>query len=393
MAFEIYLFLTEEGPSVFEFEAAGGVEVSGEATVAEGALFTASGGVHVSGSAEIDGNPFYHDASGGVLVAGEALVIIPFVYTATGGVGGSGTATVVAKKVTLFQYFPRGGVRVSGVASQVFKFTRFKPSGGLLISGEAAVRYIAPFFFASGGARIGGAAEVSSITIFDFDPSGGVLVSGAAAVTSAFVFVPSGGVRTNGAAGVVIKQPVFVPSGGIRVSGLAQAIYLPSGAVLTPENPLADVFTGWAMNYDTLAATRYEDLPLTSMCRFKGKTYGTNAAGIYELGADTDAGQPIKASITTAKSDFNEKVNKRVPYVYLGYKSDMNMRVSVVTNKRSASYYDLQKPESGNRGSRAIIGRGLDGLYWSFRVENKEGAFFELDMMKIEYTLLRKMGV
>lgn len=333
-------------------------------------------------------------ASGGVEISGFALVEpVDDLFIPTGGIRVSGAATIIAKKVTVFQYFPRRGVRVGGAAAQVFRFTRFKPSGGVVVNGEAVTRYIAPFFFATGGAQIGGTAEVTSISIFDYDPSGGISVSGAAAVTSAFVFVPSGGVRANGAAGVVIKQPVFVPSGGIRVSGLAQAIYLPSGAVLTPENPLADMFTGWAMNYDTLAATRYEDLPLTSMCRFKGKTYGTNAAGIYELGADTDAGQPIKASITTAKSDFNEKVNKRVPYVYLGYKSDTNMRVSVVTNKKSASYYDLQKPESGNRGSRAIIGRGLDGLYWSFRVENKEGAFFELDMMKIEYTLLRKMGV
>jgi hypothetical protein len=362
------IYLTEDAPSTLTYVASGGVVLSGGADIV-GEPYAATGGVRVGGEADVDAtsvsiSEFY--PRGGARATGAAAVVFDFV-----------------------EFKPSGGVRVSGAAANTMKTPLHTPSGGVQVSGEAKD----PLVVMTGGVSVSGEADVVSIQILVVTPSGGVQVSGGATAASALLITPSGGVQASGAAAVLSKSPVHVPEGGVELSGAAVSVFIPSGYVITPENPLVDVFTGWAINYMTSAASRYEDLPITSMCRFKGKTYATTAAGIYEYGADDDAGQPIKASITIAKSDFGQKFNKRVPYVYLGYKSDSNMRVSIVTNEQTASYYDLQMPEAGSRGARAKTGRGLEGLYWSFRVDNKDGAFFELDTLKIEYTLLRKMGV
>jgi hypothetical protein len=163
--------------------------------------------------------------------------------------------------------------------------------------------------------------------------------------------------------------------------------------VSTPENPYALPFPAWAINYETNAPSRYDSLPANSMCLFNGKTYMACAAGIYEIGADDDAGRPIQASATLAQTNFGSTKNKRIPYVYVGMRSAGAMQLKAIANNQSDRYYALNAIGGAVRGSRADIGKGLEGQYWQFRVDNVNGADFELDSIEFKPTLLSRHGV
>jgi len=163
--------------------------------------------------------------------------------------------------------------------------------------------------------------------------------------------------------------------------------------VSTPENPYATPFPAWAINYDTSAPSRYDSLPANSMCNFNGKTYMACAAGIYEIGADDDAGRPIHASATVAQTNFGNTHNKRIPYIYVGMRSTGAMQLKAIANNQSDRYYALNAIGGAVRGSRANIGKGLEGQYWQFRVDNVNGADFELDSIEFKPTILSRHGV
>lgn len=245
----------------------------------------------------------------------------------------------------------------------------------------------------TGGVLVGGAAPMSFPLNFTHVPTGGVLVGGVAPTTAANPFIPTGGVRVGGAAVVVAKFPLHVPSGGVQVGGAAIAFFLPVGAVATAENPYGDDFPGWAMNYETGAPSRYMGLPANSLCRFNGKTYVANAAGIYEVTGATDAGQPIHASVTVPKTDFDDSHNKRIPAVYLGARCAGTLLLKVLVNGQSGRYYGVTARDAYIRGTRVTLGRGLEARYWQFRIENMAGADFEIGDMEIKPKILVRHGV
>lgn len=353
--------------------------------------------------------------SGGVIVEGGADIVGEPVPV-SGGVYVSGLADVTVTYVQIFNHNPLGGVSVTGAAENSFYFIEYKPSGGVNVTGAAVVTHISitrythivsggvdvtgnaliSIFDPTGGMAVSGAADIEFVTKHLIPVSGGMQITGAADVDTAISITMSGGVSVAGAAIISDHYPVYVPSGGIVISGLAAVVKLASGETVSPENPFNNLYSGWALSYDDSAPSRYEDLPIDSMCNFKGVTYISNAAGIYKLEKGTDAGRPIRATATVlSNSDFDSKNNKRVPYAYLGYISDDKMRMTVVTNKKDINYYDLM-PTSDvdtSRGARAKFGRGLDGLYWTVRISNIDGAFFELDNITIDPVILRKMGV
>ena len=198
-------------------------------------------------------------------------------------------------------------------------------------------------------------------------------------------------------AGAAPAPTVFIGfDGGMILSAPAPQIFAvlfhPTD-VATLENPYATPFPAWAINYETNAPSRYDSMPANSMCLFNGKTYMACAAGIYEIGADDDAGRPIHASATVAQTNFGSTKNKRIPYVYIGMRSSGAMQLKAIANNQSDRYYALNAIGGAVRGSRADIGKGLEGQYWQFRVDNVDGADFELDSIEFKPAVLSRHGV
>lgn len=230
----------------------------------------------------------------------------------------------------------------------------------------------------------------AAIPVLDASIPGGLIVAPppptmvAQSYTSDFTgFAPAPTLFAGFDGGMVISAPA---------PQLFSVLFQPTD-ISTPENPYATPFPAWVINYDTSAPSRYDSLPANSMCNFNGKTYMACAAGIYEIGADDDAGRPIHASATLAQTNFENTHNKRIAYVYVGMRSTGAMQLKAIANNQSDRYYALNAIGGAVRGSRANLGKGLEGQYWQFRVDNVNGADFELDTIEFKPTVLSRHGV
>lgn len=144
-------------------------------------------------------------------------------------------------------------------------------------------------------------------------------------------------------------------------------------------NPLA---AAWVMNTETTGMSRYEGYDFESIAMHDGKLYGVNRDGLYLLEGSTDAGVKINALVERGFDDMGTPYKKRVPFVYLGYKSDGRLKLTVETLDRTtlkASYYTAVLPAYMPVNTRIVPGKGLVGAYIRFTLENVLGADFDLD--------------
>lgn len=280
------------------------------------------------------------------------------------------------------------------IIPQVYNIT---PEGGVRWGGSALVQESIPYL-PTGGSVWGGAASVQEL--IPHKPTGGVVWSGTAPPLVAFTITPTGGNVWGGTAPINAKYAVETPAGGFVWGGTSpvttySAWHQPTGGVVwggaavaysetadyfaTTENPLNEPFFGWAMNAETGTPTRYYRLPATSMCQHDGITYVTTAAGIYEYGAEDDAGQHIRASVQFPKTDFATGLTKRMEVAYFGVKSPERLRLKVMANADDPRYYLIQPSGDDPKGTRVPIGKGMAGRYWSMRLDNVAGSDFELD--------------
>lgn len=353
-----------------------------------------SGGVIVGGTGPSSTSFTIYVPSGGVIIGGAGVVsdFYPQHYTIVplGGVVVGGDQALIGETHVLIFTIPVSGGVVAGGTAVVKEVIAYVPSGGVQVGGTAPIlERIA--YQPSGGVLVGG-SSASVAVVFVPAPSGGAIVGGTAALAFRVVPVPSGGVQIAGAALVRDFQAWFNPSGGVKVGGTAIAFALPVGAVVTPENPYNDDFPGWAINIETGAPSRYLRMPANSWTQMGGKTYVANAAGVYEVGATSDAGQPIRAAVLIGQSDYGSEQNKRVPDVVVSARMAGRLRLRVATNTGSKHYYSLN-PSAELSANRVKLGRGLEGRFWSWMLENEaDGGDFEIESLAFSPEILKRLG-
>lgn len=348
--------------------------------------------------------------SGGMSVSGAAGVQPADPFVGSGGVSVGGAATVAETYVMILNWPPYGGTRVSGAATVKTNWSTFVPSGGMAVGGAATipnqytigvsggiavggVAFDGSPFAMSGGVTVGGTAAMVLSSTFPITPTGGVTVAGSAPISFATPVVASGGMRVSGVATVEDYFPAHVATGGVSVGGEAFSYFLPAGFTATDSNPYNSPFEAWAINYDTSAPSRYIGLPATSMCRFNGVTYMTTRAGVYAYRGDTDDGANIPAAVTTPRTDFEEPHDKKIQAVYVSARASGQLLLKVTSNEVSGRYYALTYTPDYVHGARATLGRGLQSRYWQFRIENRDGAAFDLDGMEFKPQILKRHGV
>ncbi|MGO1073571.1 hypothetical protein [Lysobacter sp. CA199] len=152
-------------------------------------------------------------------------------------------------------------------------------------------------------------------------------------------------------------------------------------------------YVAWVMNTQSKALSRYTNYPFNSFLPLAGTVYGATDTGLYRLGGDTDAGEPIHARIRQGMSAFGSQLKKSFPSMYLGYTASGDLRLSVVaadlrTGERIAHAYRLRARAADSvREGRVKVGAGLQSVYFDYVIENIDGADFGLDV--IEFLPLR----
>jgi hypothetical protein len=308
--------------------------------------------------------------------------------------GGAATVLsviIVHYDIGLLDAEPQGGVVASGAAT-VAEHIPYLPVGGGVAGGAATITDAIPFQPSGGATTVGATAPSAQAFTPPLPVGGATTVNATAANVFKTTVAPSGGGIAGGTAPVTALIAWHMPSGGVIAGGVALAYSVPFGSAPTTENPYADPFPGWSMNFDTKAPSRYLGLAANSMTQLGGVTYVANAGGIYSIDNTTDAGQPIRGGIVLPDSDYGDSHNKRIPWILVGLRSAVGMVAEIVTDNADQSYTQATPVDGRMRASRVKFGKGIEGRYVQLGLFNVGGAAWELESLEIPYSQLKRHG-
>jgi hypothetical protein len=109
-------------------------------------------------------------------------------------------------------------------------------------------------------------------------------------------------------------------------------------------------------------------------------THAGDAAGLYLLGGDDDAGADIDATASTGITNCGTSLKKRVPVVHLGLECSGAGQLHVHTKSATHNYPVAAAAAGVTRGKP---GQGIHENYLGFGYSNVAGADFKLDKIEV----------
>lgn len=210
-----------------------------------------------------------------------------------------------------------------------------------------------------------------------------------------------------GVTGAVGTVQLFLPVPALHVAGYQNAVgvvqltlpmlYLQATGqvnVATPDEPDGIAWGAVVMNTETGALSHYLNYPFNSFARFNGLLLGSSAEGLFVLGGDTDNDAIIQAAARVGIADFNTSFRKRAQRIYVGYRTDGNLLLRVITDETNARDYLLGTTNrTGLHGSHVRVGKGVEARYWQFELQNTDGAAFDMNAIELKIQRLsRRIG-
>jgi hypothetical protein len=146
------------------------------------------------------------------------------------------------------------------------------------------------------------------------------------------------------------------------------------------------------LNTRLKGVVRYDGVAANSFAQFAGMQLAATGDGIVALMGDTDLGAPIAASIVSGTSDLSVPQRKRIEAGYVGYRSQGEMEMTLITDEHHEYTYRLvprQIPDAIH-STRVKFGRGVDGNYWAWKLANVNGGRFDLASMQLNVNPLAR---
>lgn len=135
----------------------------------------------------------------------------------------------------------------------------------------------------------------------------------------------------------------------------------------------------WVVNLTNNATSTYENFAFNSFATLGDRHYGVRSEGLYLLEGDTDAGAPIRASVSFGKQDFGTPSKKNMTRAYVGASSTGVLLLKIITATGAEHIYTARASAAFQREQRFDVGRGIQANYFTFELFNKNGCDFELD--------------
>lgn len=265
------------------------------------------------------------------------------------------------------------------------------------------------------GEILGGSLAASGLlTIAPVDVSGLIVSAGAlASGTIGLRLDVTGEILAGSASEAAVRLPAITVTGEILAGSLGHAgdLTLPgvhvagagyevarfeSGEIRIPVAVSGTIFgpavgaaaaTGAALslNTATLALTRYAGLAFNSFARVGSRVLAAGADGIHLLAGASDAGTAIDASFTTGHIDFGAKHEARLVALFVSYRTEGAMRITVRADDLASHTYLLDRSRgAGVYRNRVKFGRGFKARYYQLTFENTAGADFSIDRIEPE---------
>jgi hypothetical protein len=153
---------------------------------------------------------------------------------------------------------------------------------------------------------------------------------------------------------------------------------------------------GLRANLLTKGLTQYQAYGFDSMVDFNGVPVGIGPDGTYRLfTGDTDDGAQIDARFDLPESDLGTTRNKRLRSIFLGCRATGELKITVSDDEDYSHSY-VAAPRKLDKQSilKVPCGRNFNkGCYYQLRVENVDGADFDIDYIEVlPVYLTRKPG-
>lgn len=138
-------------------------------------------------------------------------------------------------------------------------------------------------------------------------------------------------------------------------------------------------------NIKIKGATQFENYEFNSFCNFNGVQLAASDRGISLLGGNNDEGAAISVYFEPVTSDLGSPRPKHVRFLYFGFEADGALRVVVGDDAGRMLAYPITPRADGQQRFRVTVSRALQGRYFTFRVENIQGADFSIDSIDCLY--------
>jgi hypothetical protein len=182
---------------------------------------------------------------------------------------------------------------------------------------------------------------------------------------------------------------VTIPSYRITLDGYVSAeatlnITIPMPIFHAEQLVESDDYLTMVMNTKNKALTLYDNYLFNSLCAFGGKHFGATATGIFDLDSDTkDNGAMIEWNIKTGYLDLEQGQKKKLVEAWLSYKTDGDIKFTVMQPNGEEYEYILQGIDPTETGLRLKFGRGIRTKYVALNISNIDGSSIDLDELKL----------
>lgn len=131
------------------------------------------------------------------------------------------------------------------------------------------------------------------------------------------------------------------------------------------------------------AITEYDNFDIDSMCYFQGKYIGIDSTGLCLLEGNKDGSTDIDAELQTSTIDLHKDVVRRARDIYVNYRSDGKLELSVVSDETDERAYILSEVHIALEEYRQKLPRGVKDRFESYIIRNINGADFDLDKFRV----------
>jgi hypothetical protein len=145
-------------------------------------------------------------------------------------------------------------------------------------------------------------------------------------------------------------------------------------------------FHGEVVNVKTQGAGRYTGYDFRSVVCHKGRLFGCNAAGIYEMTGSTDDGTAIDASGTSGVSSCGSDYIKYFPYAYLSVRCEGEMEFTLAVDEQTPRSYPVTfaKGRDGIHRKPRKLAQGVKGGQAQISWRNVDGCDFYLQQAELD---------
>ena len=145
-------------------------------------------------------------------------------------------------------------------------------------------------------------------------------------------------------------------------------------------------YHGEVLKLETMGAARYTGYDFRSVVSHKGRLFGCNEEGIFELTGKTDDGLPIQASGLGGISNCGSDRIKYFPSVHLTMRCEGQMEFSLAVDEKPAIPYpvDFAEGREGIHKKLRKLAKGVTGGQAQIGWKNVDGCDFKLQQVELE---------